>query len=124
MPVSPRYRAAPRITQLGEAFYDEVEPARFPRHALRFRNQRWAERLGLGDLSNAEWEAHFGRFEPLPNNLEKPLALRYHGHQFGVYNPFLGDGRGFLFAQVRDSETHRLLDLGTKRSGKTPWSRE
>ena len=33
-----------------------------------------------------------------------PLALRYHGHQFRVYNPDLGDGRGFLFAQLREVE--------------------
>jgi len=36
--------------------------------------------------------------------------------------PEIGDGRGFLFAQLRDSEG-RLLDLGTKGSGQTPWSR-
>lgn len=48
--------------------------------------------------------------------------MRYHGHQFGTYNPDLGDGRGFLFAQLRDT-SGRLLDLGTKGSGQTPWSR-
>ncbi len=122
MPVSSSYRAAPRIKRLGDAFYDAVVPARFPRRELRFRNQRWAERVGLGELSDAEWESHFARFEPLPDNLEKPLALRYHGHQFGVYNPYLGDGRGFLYAQVIDDQ-QRLLDLGTKGSGQTPWSR-
>lgn len=122
MPISPKYHPAPRITKLGEGFYDEVTPARFPKHELRFRNQRWAERIGLGDLDPAEWEAHLARFEPLPENLEKPLALRYHGHQFDVYNPSLGDGRGFLFAQLED-DAGRLLDLGTKGSGKTPWSR-
>src|SRR4029079_14322360 len=53
----------------------------------------------------------------------QPLALRYHGHQFRVYNPALGDGRGFLFAQVRDAQDGRLLDLATKGSGRTPWSR-
>ncbi len=120
MPVSRTYRAAPRITELGEGFSDEVTPARFPRHELRFRNERWAERVGLGELSAAEWERHFASFEPLPHNLSKPLALRYHGHQFGVYNPFLGDGRGFVFAQVQD-DRGRLLDLGTKGSGQTPW---
>ena len=123
MPVSPTYRPAPRFPTLGDGFFDAVAPARFPRHDLRFRNQRWAERVGLGDLEPAEWEAHFARFEPLPGNLEKPLALRYHGHQFGVYNPHLGDGRGFLFAQLLDAEDGRLLDLGTKGSGQTPWSR-
>jgi uncharacterized protein YdiU (UPF0061 family) len=51
------------------------------------------------------------------------VALRYHGHQFRSYNPDLGDGRGFLFAQLRDREDDRLLDLGTKGSGQTPWSR-
>ena len=53
----------------------------------------------------------------------EPLALRYHGHQFRVYNPQLGDGRGFLFAQLHDLVDGRLLDLGTKGSGRTPWSR-
>ena len=43
---------------------------------------------------------HFARFEPLPGSFPEPLALRYHGHQFRVYNPDLGDGRGFLFAQL------------------------
>lgn len=123
MPVSPTYRPAPRFPALGEGFFDPVLPARFPRRVLRFRNQRWAERVGLGDLDPAEWEAHLARFEPLPHNLERPLALRYHGHQFGVYNPNLGDGRGFLFAQLLDAEDSRLLDLGTKGSGQTPWSR-
>lgn len=78
--------------------------------------------MGLDGLTPEEWEAHLARFEPLPSNLAKPLALRYHGHQFGVYNPHLGDGRGFLYAQVRD-DCGRLLDLGTKGSGETPWSR-
>ncbi|MBP0575526.1 YdiU family protein, partial [Mycobacterium tuberculosis] len=54
---------------------------------------------------------------------EAPLALRYHGHQFQVYNPYLGDGRGFLYAQCID-DRGRLLDLGTKGSGQTPWSRQ
>ena len=61
-------------------------------------------------------------FAPLPANLEQPLALRYHGHQFRVYNPDIGDGRGFLFAQLRDDQD-RLLDLATKGSGTTPYSR-
>jgi uncharacterized protein YdiU (UPF0061 family) len=39
-----------------------------------------------------------------------------------VYNPDIGDGRGFLFAQVRD-DRNRLLDLATKGSGTTPYSR-
>ena len=74
-------------------------------------------------MSDDEWIKHFGRLEPLKDNIERPLAQRYHGHQFRHYNPDLGDGRGFLFAQLRDDQD-RLLDLGTKGSGQTPWSRK
>ncbi|MEQ8602770.1 MAG: YdiU family protein [Marivibrio sp.] len=123
MPVTERYRPDPRHPELGSLFYDPVPAADFPQHILRFRNDRWAARVGLEALSEAEWIEHFGRFAPLPDNLGEPLALRYHGHQFRVYNPDLGDGRGFLFAQMRDAEDGRLLDLGTKGSGQTPWSR-
>jgi len=115
------YRPDPRILDLGADFYDPVAPAAFPTCTPRFLNRRWAERVGL-DLDDAAWTAHFCRFEPLPDNLPEPLALRYHGHQFRAYNPDIGDGRGFLFAQVRD-ERDRLLDLGTKGSGQTPYSR-
>ncbi|WP_207459957.1 protein adenylyltransferase SelO [Azospirillum sp. SYSU D00513] len=123
MPVSPRYTPDPRHPELGDGFFDPVRPADFPAHILRLRNRRWAERLGLDTLTAEEWIAHFARFEPLPGNLPQPLALRYHGHQFMQYNPDLGDGRGFLFAQLRDPEDGRLLDFGTKGSGRTPWSR-
>jgi len=116
-----RYRPDPVILSLGADFYDPVEPARFPKCVLRFANDRWAEAVGV-KLDEAAWTKHFCRFEPLPENLAVPLALRYHGHQFRVYNPEIGDGRGFLFAQLRD-EGGRLLDLGTKGSGQTPYSR-
>ncbi len=107
---------------LGDAFFDKVEAAKFPEHILRYRNQRAATTVGLDQLTDAQWIEHFGRFTPLPGSFEQPLALRYHGHQFQTYNPDLGDGRGFLFAQLEDN-SGRLLDLGTKGSGRTPWSR-
>src|SRR6185437_15977996 len=117
------YKPSTAHAALGGDFYDLVAPAAFPALTLRYRNQRWAERVGLGGLIDGEWLAHFGRFAPLPGSFEAPLALRYHGHQFQVYNPDLGDGRGFLFAQLHDRDDGRLLDLSTKGSGTTPWSR-
>ncbi|WP_010183884.1 protein adenylyltransferase SelO [Sphingomonas sp. PAMC 26605] len=110
------------ILELGDGFYDPVAAADFPQTVLRFRNDRAAAEVGLDRLSDADWLRHFGRFAPLPGSLEQPLALRYHGHQFRNYNPEIGDGRGFLFAQLRD-DRGRLMDLGTKGSGTTPWSR-
>lgn len=116
------YRPDPNILDLGGDFYDAVRPADFPECTPRFLNRLAAASVGLADLSDADWTRHFCRFEPLAENLPEPLALRYHGHQFRVYNPQIGDGRGFLFAQLRD-DRGRLLDLGTKGSGTTPYSR-
>ena len=122
----PSYRPDPLILALGgpppSPYYDAVNAATFPHRILRYRNQRWADRVGLAALSHEAWLNHFGRFRPLSDNLTEPLALRYHGHQFRAYNPDIGDGRGFLFAQLRD-DRGRLLDLGTKGSGLTPYSR-
>lgn len=116
------YRPDPQFAALGGEFADPVEPAAFPAGIERWWNARWAGEVGLSGLDEAARAVHFHRFEPLPDNQEKPLALRYHGHQFRTYNPQIGDGRGFLFAQLRDREG-RLLDLGTKGSGQTPYSR-
>ncbi|MGP1276346.1 MAG: protein adenylyltransferase SelO family protein [Caulobacterales bacterium] len=116
------YRPDPRFVTLGAEFADPVEPADFPAATERWWNDRWAGAVGLDTLDAHARTAHFHRFEPLPDNQPRPLALRYHGHQFRTYNPQIGDGRGFLFAQLRDGEG-RLLDLGTKGSGQTPFSR-
>ncbi len=116
------YTPEPAFLTLADGFADEVEAASFPETILRYRNDRAAQDIGLDHLTDEEWIRHFGRFEPLPHNLPKPLAQRYHGHQFQVYNPDIGDGRGFLFAQMRAGDG-RLMDLGTKGSGTTPHSR-
>ncbi len=116
------YEAAPIHLDLDDRFYRQVDPARFPQHRIRWRNDRAAATVGLDGLDDDAWRDHFCRFHPLPDNIQAPLALCYHGHQFGHYNPDLGDGRGFLFAQLRAADG-RILDLGTKGSGTTPFSR-
>ncbi len=116
------YQPAPSFPSLGRDFYDPVVAATFPRHTLRHRNDRAAATVGLDGWDAPTWERHFARLEPLPRNLTEPLALRYHGHQFMQYNAALGDGRGFLLAQLLD-DRGRVLDLGTKGSGTTPYSR-
>lgn len=104
-------------------FADVVSSADFPDAKLRFWNDNWAKRVGLGLLSDQEKAKYFLNFSSLPDGQPKPLAMRYHGHQFQHYNPDLGDGRGFLYGQVEDSMDRRLLDFGTKGSGQTPYSR-
>jgi len=110
----------PSIEGLGDAYWDGVEAATFPQTRLRFRNDALLEQLGLDPaaVADRDFEAAYGRFEAR----QPLLALRYHGTQFGTYNPFLGDGRGFLYGQLRDIRGD-LQDLGSKGSGTTPWSR-
>ncbi len=116
------YRPVPIIHEIGVNITNEVYAATFPECIPRYLNKRWSERVGLGAMTDAEWGEHLCGFKPLPDNLQAPLAMAYHGHQFGVYNPEIGDGRGFLFAQLQD-DLGRKLDLGTKGTGQTPWSR-
>jgi serine/tyrosine/threonine adenylyltransferase len=105
---------------LGEDYYDVVAAAEFPQHILRFRNDLLLPKLGLKAevVSDRDFIAAFGKFQ----SIRPFLALRYHGYQFGYYNPSLGDGRGFLYGQVRGVDGN-LYDFGTKGSGRTPYSR-
>lgn len=119
----PVFQGSNAHAKLGLRFFQPVKPATFPQHILRFRNDPWAVKTGLGHLDDEAWLRHFAGFEPLPGSHPGPLALAYHGHQFQHYNRDLGDGRGFLFAQLIEPEGGRLLDFGTKGSGRTPWSR-
>lgn len=110
----------PTFACLGEDFSDEVVAAEFPVEILRFRNDDVLGQLGLKvqDVTDAHFVEAFGKFQA-----RKPLlAMRYHGYQFGTYNPNLGDGRGFLYGQVRGLDG-KLYDFGTKGSGTTPYSR-
>ena len=52
-----------------------------------------------------------------------PIAMKYTGHQFGQYNPDLGDGRGVLLGEVL-TESGAKWDIHLKGSGLTPYSRQ
>lgn len=108
------------LESLGYDYFDEVSAADFPQHILRFRNDQLLPLLGLNPLEvkDADFIQAFGKFQ----GVRPFLALRYHGYQFGEYNSRLGDGRGFLYGQVRGTDGE-LYDFGTKGSGTTPYSR-
>lgn len=108
------------MENLGDDYFDVVGAAEFPAHFLRFRNDQLLPLLGLqpDSVQDANFIDAFGKF----SGVRPFLALRYHGYQFGAYNPFLGDGRGFLYGQIRGVDGN-LYDLGTKGSGRTPYSR-
>ena len=110
----------PALESLGYDYFDEVAAAEFSQHILRFRNDQLLPLLGLNphEVKDDDFIQAFGKFQ----GVRPFLALRYHGYQFGEYNSRLGDGRGFLYGQVRGTDGE-LYDFGTKGSGTTPYSR-
>jgi serine/tyrosine/threonine adenylyltransferase len=110
----------PAMEELGDDYYDVVAAAKFPMQVLRWRNDRLLPQIGLNptEVEDEHFVEAFGLFQ----GVRPFLALRYHGYQFGEYNPQLGDGRGFLYGQVRGVDGE-LYDFGTKGSGRTPYSR-
>lgn len=52
----------------------------------------------------------------------KPVALAYSGHQFGHFNPTLGDGRAHLLGAFIGRDGTKF-DIQLKGSGRTPFSR-
>ena len=98
----------------------EASPTIAPKFLLC--NQALAEELGLdpGTLdSEAGLEIFSGNVAPEGS---EPLAQAYAGHQFGGFNPHLGDGRAILLGEVIDCQ-HRRRDIQLKGSGRTPFSR-
>ncbi len=53
---------------------------------------------------------------------DQTVATRYAGHQFGVFAGQLGDGRAISLGEILTSDGRRL-EIQTKGSGKTPFSR-
>ncbi len=53
---------------------------------------------------------------------DQTVATRYAGHKFGVFAGQLGDGRAISLGEILTSDGRRL-EIQTKGSGKTPFSR-
>lgn len=108
---------------LPDNFYQEVKPTSVKNPFLAAFNE---EAANLIDLCLSEKESP-DIAEYLCGNKEipgsNPIAMYYTGHQFGVYNPNIGDGRAILLGEVRNKE-NKKYDLHLKGSGRTRFSRQ
>jgi uncharacterized protein YdiU (UPF0061 family) len=111
-----------RFARLGEAFSSHVLPAPIAEPRLVVASPAAMALLDL-DPSEADSEEFAQIFagHTLWSSAE-PRAMVYSGHQFGGYNPRLGDGRGLLLGEVVNAAGHSW-DLHLKGAGKTPYSR-
>ena len=108
-------------TTLPAPFYQEATPGPFPAATYAMTNHSLADDLGFA-------AGYFERPEILqaltgnaPYEDFKPVALAYAGHQFGGWNPRMGDGRAHLIATLTTNNGD--FDLQLKGSGPTPFAR-
>ncbi len=106
--------------RLPAAFYTRQDPTPVRAPQLIAYNEALGRVLGLTDASDAERAAVFSGVT-VPEGAA-PLAQLYAGHQFGSYNPQLGDGRAILLGEVVGTDGLRR-DIQLKGSGPTPYSR-
>ncbi len=103
---------------LPESFWRNAKPAAVESPSFVATNPDLAEQLGLGKdffdqpetLQQLVGNEPFQKFEP--------VSLAYSGHQFGHWNPLMGDGRAHLIATLDSG-----YELHLKGSGQTPFSR-
>ena len=107
---------------LPEKFYARQLPTPVSAPAIMQINHQLAGELGIDPhwLESDEGLAVLAG-NSIPEGAE-PIATAYAGHQFGGWNPQLGDGRAVLLGELTSSDGQRY-DWQLKGSGPTPWSR-
>jgi len=111
-----------RYITLGEAFYATARPTPVKRPELVRFNHALAAALGISADQVAATGAAVFSGNTLPEGAE-PLAMAYAGHQFGHFNPQLGDGRALLLGEINAPDGARY-DIHLKGSGRTRFSRD
>jgi uncharacterized protein YdiU (UPF0061 family) len=134
LPQRSRRRAAARCGELAviafdnsyarlpASFYTRTAPAVVPAPSLIRLNQGLCRELDL----DPTWLASEAGVSMLAGNqlpaTADALAMVYAGHQFGGFNPRLGDGRAILIGEIIDRHGIRR-DLQLKGAGRTAYSR-
>lgn len=110
------------FARLPERFHSREAPTPVADPSPVRINVALARRLGI----DAGWLSTPEAVQVLAGNRippgAEPIASVYAGHQFGGWNPRLGDGRAVLLGEVVDGESRRF-DIQLKGSGRTPYSR-
>ena len=88
----------------------------FANPQIRHINSSLVQEMGLPTMDTPQWLNWIYH-----NPHHKPIAQKYAGHQFGQYNPELGDGRGLLLGEWQSKD--KRWDLHLKGAGQTPYSR-
>ena len=105
---------------LPEGFFSRLNPTPVKEPKVLAWTAELAAELGIkGDDAQVQAQDFGGNEVP---EGATPLAQLYAGHQFGNFNPQLGDGRAILLGEVIGSDGTRR-DIQLKGAGPTPYSR-
>jgi uncharacterized protein YdiU (UPF0061 family) len=109
--------------RLPKHFYSKTTPSPVKAPVAIVVNHHLGNQLGL----EHDWLNSPKAIQVLSGNSiasgSEPIAQAYAGHQFGNFNPNLGDGRAVLLGELISLEGNRY-DLQLKGSGKTRFSRQ
>ena len=105
---------------LPEAFYAPAEPSPAPAPRWAAFNRDFAESLGLGRNADTPEMLNWLSGGAPPAGRQN-IALAYAGHQFGHWNPMMGDGRAALVGEVHAATG--VYDVHLKGSGPTVFAR-
>jgi uncharacterized protein YdiU (UPF0061 family) len=104
-------------TRLPEHMFARQQPVPVAAPSGLVLNTALADELGIS--FGEDWP-EFITGNQVPMGAD-PIAQAYAGHQFGHWNPRLGDGRAVLLGEVTGAFGH--VDVQLKGAGRTPWSR-
>ncbi|MBT6966732.1 MAG: hypothetical protein HN946_00800, partial [Candidatus Thioglobus sp.] len=112
------------FAKLGSEFSTKVQTQPLDQPFLIHKNTQLYADLGLVLTDSELLKITSGeeKFEQI-----EPIASIYAGHQFGYFNPQLGDGRSCLIAQIESNapgSKRGYQELSLKGAGPTPYSRQ
>jgi serine/tyrosine/threonine adenylyltransferase len=107
---------------LGPDFYQAKSPDPVEGPFLVHYNRAVGDLLELPENTDNDpaFLDYFSGNKEIPGS--QPLAMRYTGHQFGSYNPNIGDGRGLLLGEIETSSNEKW-DIHLKGAGPTRFAR-
>lgn len=114
------FRIEHQYLSLPDTFYSRVQPAPLKGARMVCFNSDLAAEMGFHADNPEDWTP-VGAGQELLEGMD-PVAMKYTGHQFGMYNPDLGDGRGLLLWETIGPDQRRW-DWHLKGAGQTPYSR-
>lgn len=102
--------------------YVAADAAHFSSPELVYFNTHFASSITANFPSNEQALAELFSGQALPDDA-KPIAQAYAGHQFGHFNPQLGDGRAMILGELT-CHNGNVIELDLKGSGPTNFSRQ